>query len=141
MPDMRILPGDEIVFEADGPTITMDSHRILATSKGLQLRNAVFAVELDAEGIVVDFHVFPPDTRVQALSATEQNFAAWAEGRQLVGVSTADAYRPAALDGSLADAHFFAGGFGTNGFVSGPLRARSVVAMPSAGCDGGHCPR
>ena len=131
LPDMRVLPGDEIAFEADGPTMTMDGHRILATSKGLQLRNAAFAVELDDEGGALDFHVFPADS----------NFAAWAEGRRLVGVSTADVYRPAALDEPLADAYFFAGGFGTKDFVSGPLRARSVVAMPSAGCDGDHCPR
>ena len=130
LPDLRVLPGDEIAFAADGPTITMDGQRILATSKGLQLRSALFAVELDAEGGVVDFHVFPPDTRTQAPSAAGSNFAAWAEGRRLVGVSTSDAYKPAALDGSLADAYFFAGSFGTKGFASGPLRRRSVVAMP-----------
>ena len=132
LPDMRVLPGDEIAFEADGPTITMDGHRILATSKGLQLRSALFAVELNAEGGVVDFHVFPTDARTQPTSAADSNFAAWAEGRRLVGVSAADAYKPAALDSSLADAYFFAGGFGTNGLISGPLRRRSVVAMPSA---------
>lgn len=131
LPDMRVLPGDEIAFEADGPTITVDGHRILATSKGLQLRSALFAVELDAEGGVADFHVFPPDARTQSPGAAASDFAAWAEGRRLIGVSTADAYKPAALDGSLADAYFFAGGFGTEGFVSGPLRRRSVVAMPS----------
>lgn len=132
LPAMRVLPGDEIAFEADGPTIAMDGHRVLATSKGLQLRNAVFAVELDATGGVVDFHVFPSDTRAPASGADNSNFAAWAEGRQLVGVATGNAYTPTALDGSSTDGYFFAGNFGTRGFVSGPLRRRSVVAMPGA---------
>ena len=132
LPEMRVLPGDEIVFEADGPTITVDGQTILATSNGLQLRRAVFAVEIDAEGGVADFHVFPPDLRVRGSTAADADFATWAEGRRLVGVSTADAYKPAGWDGSLADAFFFAGDFGTNGFVSSPLRQRSVVAMPDA---------
>ena len=126
LPGIQVLPGDELTFTPEGPMIELDGQRILATGKGLALRDALFALELDASGGVAAIRHFPGQG--QGLGA--EAFERWAGGRTVIGISSDSAFNRRALGNGAVGLVFFAGRFGTNRFVSGQLRRRSVVAMP-----------
>ena len=127
LPGLAVRPGDELAFEADGPMLELDGRKILATGKGLSLRDEVFALELDAAGGVAAIRRFASEGQV----AAAEEFERWAGGKTVVGVSTDPAFNRDALRQDAADAAFFAGAFGTRNFIAGPLHSRSTVALPS----------
>ena len=123
LPGIQALPGDELAFTPEGPMIELDGQRILATGKGLALRDALFALELDASGGVAAIRHFPG----QGLGA--EAFERWAGGRAVIGISSDSAFNRRTL-GAAADLAFFAGPFGTPHFVVGALQSRTTVALP-----------
>ena len=128
LPGIQALPGDELTFSPKGPTIELDGKRILATGRGLALRDALFALELDAGGGVAAIRRFPDQG--QGLGA--EAFERWASGRMVIGVSSDSAFNRRALGDDAALA-FFAGPFGTQHFVVGPLQSRTTVELPKRG--------
>ena len=126
LPGIQVLPGDELTFRPEGPMIELDGQRILATSKGLALRDALFALELDASGGIAAIRHFPGQG--QGLGA--EAFERWAGGRTVIGISSDSAFNRRALGDGAADLAFFAGPFGTPHFVVGPLQSRTTVALP-----------
>ena len=137
LPNIQLRPGDSVSFEP-GPVITLAGHRFLATSKGLSLRDAVFAIRLDHDGAAAGFRTFG-----DASAETVYNeLMHWAAGGPLVGVSTHRTFNRQALEASTqarqpssswqgADLPaFFIGVHGMEDFVVGPLRARHTVELP-----------
>ena len=125
LPDVRLRPGDVVSFEP-GPVITLAGHRLLATSKGLSLRDAVFTIRLDHDGAAAGFRTFG-NANAEAL---RNELAQWAGGRQLVGVSTNQKFNRDALAERDADLAYFVGTYGTEDFVAGPVRAGQTVEVP-----------
>lgn len=125
LPGIQVRPGDEMAFEADGPMLVLDGRKILATGKGLSLGHAVFALELDAAGGIAAIRHF-----VSEGQAAAEQFAHWADGKTLVGVSTNPAFNHDALRQGAAETAFFAGAFGARNFVAGPLHSRATAALP-----------
>ena len=133
LPGVRLRPGDAVAFDPQGPVMEMDGHRILATGKGLSLRDAIFALEIDAAGEVAGVRAFPDQARTSVPSnGAAAAFTRWAVGRRIVGVSTNRAFNLEALDGEPAKTLFFVGEFGAENFVLAPLHARRTVAWPGA---------
>ena len=126
LPGIQVLPGDELTFTPEGPLIELDGQRILATSKGLALRDALFALELDASGGVAAIRHFPG----QGQGIGAEAFERWAGGRTVIGISSDSAFNRRALGDGAANLAFFAGPFGTPHFVVGPLQSRTTVALP-----------
>ena len=126
LPGIQVLPGDELTFRPEGPMIELDGQRILATSKGLALRDALFALELDASGGIATIRHFPGQG--QGLGA--EAFERWASGRTVIGISSDSAFNRRALGAGAPILAFFAGPFGTPNFVVGPLQSRTTVALP-----------
>ena len=123
LPDIQALPGDELTFTPDGPMIELDGKRILATGEGLTLRDALFALELDASGGVVAIRHFLGEGLAWA-------FERWAGGRVVIGISSDSTFnRRASGDGTAALA-FFVGPFGTPRFIVAPLQSPTTVALP-----------
>ena len=137
LPAWRLRPDDEVRFEAQGPVIDLAGRRVLATSKGLGLRDAVFAIRLDDEGSLAGFRSFD-DTSGEAVL---HEFARWSAGHVVVGVSTNqpfNARNKLATEGSSdepAGTTFFAGAYGTERFVKGPLADGQTVEL-AIGDDG-----
>ena len=130
---VRLRPGDAVAFAPQGPLMEVDGHRILATGKGLSLRDAIFALEIDAEGEVASVRAFPDQAPASVPSnGAAAAFTRWAVGRRIVGVSTNRAFNLEALDGEPAETSFFVGEFGAENFVLAPLHARRTVAWPGA---------
>ena len=125
LPNIRLRPGDVVSFEP-GPVIALAGHRLLATSKGLSLRDAVFAIRLDHDGAAAGFRTFD-DANAEAL---RNELTQWAGGRQLVGVSTNQKFNRDALAERDADLAYFVGTYGTEDFVAGPVRAGQTVEVP-----------
>ena len=136
LPGIRLRPGDAVSFEP-GPVIALAGHRLLATSKGLSLRNAVFAIRLDRDGTAAGFRTFGH----ASAEAMRNDLTQWAAGHLLVGVSTHQAFNRQSLEASTqtrqthsgwrdADLAFFVGAYGTADFATGPLWTRKTVEMP-----------
>ena len=124
LPDIQALPGDELIFTPEGPMIELDGKRILATGKGLALRDALFALELDASGGVVAIRHFLGE-RLGA-----EAFERWAHGRTVIGISSDSVFNRRALGDGTATLAFFAGPFGKPHFIVAPLQSRTTVALP-----------
>ena len=136
LPGIRVQPGDELTFAAKGPVIELDGQKILATGKGLSLRDEVFALALDAEGGVAAIRHFPGAG--QGLGAEE--FERWAGGKTVIGISTNQAFNRRAAPSRAADPVFFAGRFGTPHFIVGPLHSQATVVLPDiAKCGASPC--
>ena len=111
-----------------GPVIALAGHRFLATSKGLSLREAVFAIRLDRDGAAAGFRTFGRGGEEAVL----EDLTRWAAGHLLVGVSTHQTFNrrvlepstPASSERQDAAAVFFVGAYGAEDFVAGPLRTR-----------------
>ena len=133
LPPWRLHLGDEVRFEPQGPVIDLAGRRVLATSKGLHLRDAVFAIRLDDAGAVVGFRTFG-DTAGEVVL---REFAQWATGHVVVGVSTDQIFNSfhrstpdiESLSKDAVDTAFFAGAFDKGRFVTGPLVTPKVTAL------------
>ena len=131
LPNIRLRPGDAVSFEP-GPVITLAGHRLLATSKGLSLRDAVFAIRLDHDGTAAGFRTFD--------DGTGNALGGWAGSHLLVGVSTDRAFNSQARVSTRAmqahpgwrdaDLTFFVGTYGTENLMAGPLRTPQTVEVP-----------
>ena len=122
LPDLRLLPGDALTFDPDGPAIATEDVEMLATGAGLRLRDAVFAIALDGTG------------RAQAIGSFRKDangLAKWAAGRAVIGVSSNGRFNRRALETPAAVA-FFAGALGSPAFVAGALERPLAIAMPDA---------
>ena len=82
LPSIQLQAGDEVRFEADGPIVDVDGRRLLATRKGLNLRDAVFAVRLDDADTGIDFRTFDDSSGESVVHEVER----WADGDAIVGV-------------------------------------------------------
>ena len=138
LPPWRLRPGDEVRFEPQGPVIDLAGRRVLATSKGLHLRDAVFAIRVDDTGTVAGFRTFGQANAQIVLNEMTH----WAEGYLLVGVSTHETVnrklsvvdkgeREFASSWRDTNASFFIGIHGTEGLVSGALRSQQTVELPT----------
>ena len=113
--------------------IDLAGRRVLATSKGLHLRDAVFAIRLDRAGTVAEFRTFG-DTAAEAV----HEFAQWATGHVVVGLSTNQTFNvfhhstttSDPLASSTADTVSFAAAYGTDGFATAPLVTRQTTKLP-----------
>ncbi len=134
-PDVVLQPHREITFDPEGPAIEVDDNRVLATARGLTLRDAAFAIAFDADGRAKAVQHFRaadlrPDSRHTLKDdSVSEALAAWAAGRSVVGVSSATSFNRRILREQAAIV-FFAGRFGTDAFVAGPLRSRRTVVLP-----------
>ena len=122
LPDLRLRSGDAVLFDPAGPAIEAGDLRMLATGSGLRLRDAVFAIALDADGAATGIRHFYGAGAADAL-------AAWAANRSLIGVSQHAAFNQGAV-GEPTSLAYFAGRPGTADFVAAPLRARQNVRLP-----------
>ena len=116
LPDIRLKPGDRVVFEAKGPIIHIDRRKLLATNVGLALDNAIFAIEFDKDGKAHGFRQF----------RTLDEFMRMADGPLLIGVSTNDEFNRRFAADRPSKLTYFAGRF-THGFIARPLWWREIV--------------
>ena len=116
LPSLHLSPGEEVLFDARGPTIEIDGERLLATGRGLTFEDAVFVVALAEDGAV------------QVLDADA--FEAVVGGDDVPVVVGISSQREASRHLLLAagartppasELVFFLGRPGTAGFVAGPL--------------------
>ena len=134
LPNIRLQPGDAVSFEP-GPVITLAGHRLLATSKGLSLRDAVFAIRVNHNGAGPGFRTFGKASG----EAVRDDLTKWAAGYRLVGVSTHQEFNAFLRNTSTvepssestADTVFFVGAYGTEHFASGPLVQRQTAELPA----------
>ena len=117
LPSIRLQADSRIVFEAKGPTVHIDGKAMLATHQGLELKDAVFAVEFDARGNIMGFRNADAADR----------FMAGAKEGMWVGVSSNDRFNRELVPDEPTKLAYFAGCFGTAGFVAGPLWWRESV--------------
>ena len=127
LPTIRAHAGQGISFLAEGPVIEVDGARILATHRGLRLRDAVFAIAFDANGTAVRHRAFAGADSRALLRQVEQ----WADGAWLAGVSTHEGVNRRLLCGNVRRG-FFAGRLGARDFVCGPLASAQRVAADPA---------
>lgn len=134
LPNIRLRPGDAVFFEL-GPVVTLAGHRFLATSKGLRLRDAVFAIRLaKSQDASTGFRTLGH----ASAEAVLEDLTQWAAGHMLVGVSTHRPFNRQVLEPSMqppvgwqdTDVAYFIDAAGTGDFVAGPLRARQRVEIP-----------
>ena len=118
---IRAHSGERIAFHAEGLTIEIDGTRILATHRGLRLREAVFAIAFDADGNAVRHRSFAGADGRALLRQVEQ----WADGKSLAGVSTHEGFNQRLPCGDVGGGGFFAGRIGAHDFVCGPLGSDS----------------
>lgn len=129
LPGIRARPGDVVAFHGQGPLIEIDGARMLATHRGLRLREAVFAIALDfadAGGAAVRHRSFAGADARALLRQVEQ----WADGKMLAGVSTHQGFNRRLPCGAVGARGFFAGRIGARDFVCGPLGERGTVSVP-----------
>lgn len=126
LPGLEAHPGDEVVFDAAGPIITLDDRRILATDRGLRLQEAVFAIAFDDDGRAVAHRSFR-GANGPALLQTMQD---WASGRMLIGASSHQGFNQQQLPQGIDQAAFFIGRIGADDVVVGPLSGRKQVTIP-----------
>ena len=126
LPDIRLEMNSEVVFEANGPTIEIDGHRIVATNKGLALTNAVFGMKFDEKGIFVG--VRDGESADDFLHETSDGI--W------VGVSTNERFNRRFVDGESTKLALFGGCFDETGLIAEPLwwRERLDVSALMGGC-------
>ena len=126
LPDIRLEMNSEIVFKANGPTIEIDGHRLVATNEGLTLTNAIFAMQFDEMGSLVGFR----DGESADDFLLETGDALW------VGVSTNERFNRRFVDDGPTKLAFFGGCFGADGLVAEPLwwRERLDVSALMGGC-------
>ena len=126
LPDIRLATNSEIVFKANGPAIEIDGHRLVATNEGLNLTNAIFAMQFDEEGNLVGFR----DGESADDFLLETDDALW------VGVSTNERFNGRFVDDEPTKLAFFAGCFGADGLIAEPLwwRERLDVSVLMSGC-------
>ena len=125
LPAIRARAGDSMAFHAEGPVVEIDGVRMLATHRGLRLREAVFAIALDAGGAAVRHRAFAGADE-QVMRQVEQ----WADGGWLAGVSTHRGFNGRLPCDDVGDRGFFAGRFGTRDFSCGALGGRATVSVP-----------
>ena len=123
LPAIRARPGDAVSFHAEGPVIEIDGVRMLATHRGLRLREAVFAIAFDAGGAAVRHHAFA------GAGALLRQVEQWADGQVLAGVSTHPSFNRQLSCGAVGQ-RFFAGYIGAPDFVCGPLDEGASVSVP-----------
>ena len=123
---IRAHSGERIAFHAEGPTIEIDGTRILATHRGLRLREAVFAIAFDADGNAVQHRSFADADEHALLRQVER----WADGRLLAGVSTHEGFNQQLPCGNIGDVGFFTGRIGAHDFVCRPLGESAPVSVP-----------
>lgn len=130
LPDLEAHSGDEVAFDAIGPSpiIALDGRRILVTDRGLRLQRAVFAIAFDADGRAVAHRSFRGADGQAVLRAVED----WASGRMLIGVSSHQGINQRLLPEGIDEATFFIGRIGADGFIVGPLSGRKQVTIPSS---------
>lgn len=121
LPDIRLAEDSTIMFEASGPTIHIDSRKVVATNEGLPLVNAIFAVKFDELGVISGFRD----------SEFLDTFMADAEEGIALGVSTNDEFNRRFVPGEPTKLVYFAGCFDTKGFVVEPLWWRAKVDAQS----------
>lgn len=125
LPPIRLEPDARIVFEAKGPTIHVDGRRVLASSEGLALVDAIFAMEFDAAGNMAGFRDGElPDQFVLAGDGI------------FVGVSTNSIFNERLVPDAPTKTAFFAGRLNGGDLVAGPLWWRETVGV-SEFFDGG----
>ena len=122
LPDLRLLPGDTLTFDPDGPLIATEDMEMLATSTGLRLNDAVFAIALDGDGHAQAIGNF----RQPHLS---EAFSNWAADRAVIGVSSDERFNRGVLKAEATLA-YFAGVLGGPEFVTGVLSRQITFAMP-----------
>ena len=145
LPAWRLRSGDEVRFDPQGPVIDLAGRRLLATSKGLRLRDAAFAIRLDEAGSVAGFRTFHGTGGEAAL----HEFARWATGHVVVGVSASQMFnafhrKTPAIEGlsdEPAGTAFFSATYGTERFVTAPLAKGHTVKLPTALGEGGWMSR
>ena len=125
---IRVHPGQPIAFHAEGPSIEIDGAHILATHRGLRLREAVFAIAFDVDGAAVRHRSFAGTDEYALLRQVEQ----WAESKWLVGISTHEDVNRRLPCGDVGSGEFFAGRLGAHDFVCGQLRENARVSVPHA---------
>ena len=96
LPDLVLQPDEDLIFEAEGPVITIGRARILATGRGLSLDDALFAIGFDERGRAADFRHFPGPPHA---AAGFEPFRRWAAGRPVVGISSHPAFNRRLLAG------------------------------------------
>ena len=116
----------EIEFRANGPTIEIDGHRIVATNEGLALTNAIFAMKFDENGILIGFRD----------GESADDFLLEASDGVWVGVSTNERFNSRFVDDGATKLSFFGGCFGAAGPIAKPLwwRERLDVSAVMSGC-------
>ncbi|MCY3839161.1 MAG: sulfatase-like hydrolase/transferase [Gammaproteobacteria bacterium] len=126
LPEIRLEMNSEIVFKANGPTIEIDGHRIVATNEGLALTNAIFAMKFDRKGIFVGFRD----------GESADDFLLEASDGIWVGVSTNDRFNRRFVGDEPTKLAFFGGCFGPAGPIAEPLwwRERLDVSAVMSGC-------
>lgn len=126
LPQVHLGNGSQIVFMAAGPTIDIEGRRIWATNEGLDLENSIFAMEFDHEG---NFIGFRDDENAEDFLA-EVDQGVW------VGLSTNDRFNTRFVADEPAKIVFFAGCFGADGLIAGPLWWRESVDVSAVvgGC-------
>ena len=140
LPNLRLSSGTEVVFDPAGPTVEVGGLRLLATGRGLNFIDAVFALAWRVERTpqTVDFRHFQGDQAYEEL-------VAWAAGRSVLGVSTQPVFNRRFASESPGLPLFFAGSIGAiasatdappamqpgwSALVAGWLRARQTVTLP-----------
>ena len=126
LPDIRLEMNSEIVFRANGPTVEIDGHSIVATNEGLALTNAIFGMKFDEKGTFVGFRD----------GESADDFLLEASGGIWVGVSTNERFNSRFVDGEPTKLAFFGGCFGAAGLIVEPLwwRERRDVSALVGGC-------
>ena len=126
LPEIRLEMNSEIVFNANGPTIDVDGHRIIATNEGLALTDAIFGMKFDERGIFVGFRD----------GELADDFLLEARGGIWVGVSTNERFNTRFVDDRPTKLAFFGGCFIADGLVAEPLwwRERLDVSALMRGC-------
>ena len=126
LPDIRLEMNSEIVFKANGPTIEIDGHRLVATNEGLTLTNAIFAMEFGEKGNLIGFR----DGESADDFLLETGDALW------VGVSTNEQFNRRFVDDEPTKLAFFGGCFDAAGLFAKPLwwRERLAVSTLMRGC-------
>ena len=113
LPGVILHPGATVTFRAQGPTIEIGDARILATGRGLDLDDDVFALAFARDGSVSD--VLDKST-FEAMRASRHR-------PLVIGVSSNAAVNRELLDGDAAALVYFAGHVATEAFTAARLGA------------------
>lgn len=124
LPNLRLLPGDPLTFDPEGPLIATEDVEMLATSAGLQLNDAVFAIAFDNDGYAQAIGNFREPHLIEA-------FSSWAADRAVIGISSNEDFNRGVLKTEATTA-YFAGSPSSAKFVAGVLDQQLAIAMPGA---------